>query len=128
MTDLAGRVLSAGRVDLLRINYEILIDAIDSGDLERAKNALALLADSLDARYESARTVFPIYVYMNKLLIEATPQSLYDCKDLAGIMLEGWRGVRDGEAAQPGVIHGLTYGRDGELNELAVSAAREYNA
>lgn len=137
-----NRIVQAGQIDLLLINYEMLIytineamEVVDSDDevvfkklMTRAQKLTRELSDNLDFRYDISRDLMALYVYVNKQLINASvtkkKEPLENALSILNTLLKGWEEVSKstevnnkpmvGNAQK--VYAGLTYGK-GALNE-----------
>jgi len=137
------RITQANRSELVVITYEIIIehvhDAIESfdngdmesfhGDLERAQAFLKELMVGLDFNQPIAKELMPIYIFVNKTLIEAKIKNCIDLlprvSNMLSGLLESFREVSKLDQSGPlmqnthKVYAGLTYGRN-DLNETAM--------
>lgn len=142
-----ARVATATPLGLVIINYELLIYHIENSistiatedfysNLENALTANGLLMDSLDLGYEIGRDLMSVYVYVNKLLIDArfanisdTSKSLKlleEAKDIISSLLESWQEISKEDNGLPvsgssKIYGGLTY-RNGKLSEFVVES------
>ena len=78
-----ARISNASPAQLCVITYEILLERIDQAlvcdahtsdyhtSIEKARQALQTLMSSLDMSNEIAQHLFPLYVYADKLLVDA---------------------------------------------------------
>lgn len=99
LSDKAGyvsRIAGASRGQLTVITYEILLEYLDiaamaeslaySDAIERARMAINTLMSALDMSSELAKSLLPLYVYIDKLLSEAyfssKPELLAEAKNL----------------------------------------------
>ena len=137
----AMRIETATPAQLIIITYEILLGYIEEAkhihewdddafrnNIQNAQAALENLMDGLDMQYEISRSFFSLYVYINKLLMQAyfckKIELLDECTTLLTELLDGWKQaiqkdpnpVPLTERSQQ-VFAGLTYGRGGHLNE-----------
>lgn len=138
-SDYVARISNASPIKLVVITYELILahvdDAMNSRDdrkeyvrhVELSTELLGTLMDALNMDYELSRTLFPLYVYVNKLLINSkisrTMDYLKDVRDILTPLYKSWVDVAQNEAADQPVMDksqtiyaGLTYGR-GELSE-----------
>jgi len=139
LTDYVARVSNSTPVGLVAITYELIMSHIDdaiknnengsefSRHIELASELLGTLIDALNMEYELSHTLFPLYIYANKLLINAKltgkTEPLEDVRKILTPLLTGWQEVAENESdTEPAmdksqkIFAGLTYGR-GELNE-----------
>jgi flagellar protein FliS len=139
VSDYVARIGSANPVDLVAITCELILthvgDAIGNpGDeseftrhVELSSELLGTLIDSLNMEYELSRTLFPLYLYVNKLLINAKltgkTEPLDDVVKILTPIYSGWKELAENEiGAEPAmdnsqkIFAGVTYGREG-LNE-----------
>ncbi|MCL1843301.1 MAG: flagellar protein FliS [Defluviitaleaceae bacterium] len=141
------RITQANPVDLVVINFELVLEflgeALEAKEndifraaVQKAKNGLEQLIQSLNFEIPISLDFYEIYNYSYKLLCdvqfsrdgEAACAAVKEVYELMEILLEGWRDTaekRVAEDAPPGdapgaipkVYAGLTYGRDGQANE-----------
>ncbi len=148
-TDYVKRIANATPLELIIISYELLLkslkEAMDSIDheplfnreLNRAKGLLNELVLGLDINNPVAKQLLPIYIYANKLLINAGVTSdkekkilyLKDAEKIFESLLPGWQGIteEDVKSAEdvmnhPRVYAGLTYGKGGEMEEYSTDS------
>jgi flagellar secretion chaperone FliS len=88
------RIVNAGRSELLIINYEMLLAQLDdailaiesenkeefSRSILNARKLLNELSSGLDFKYDIAKELMSIYIYVNKKFAEATVS--YKVKDI----------------------------------------------
>ncbi|MCL2699003.1 MAG: flagellar protein FliS [Defluviitaleaceae bacterium] len=138
-SDYVARIGNANPAGLVAITYELIMahvgDAIRNHNddreyvrhVETSIELLGTLIDALNMDYELSRTLFPLYIYVNKLLINAKltrrTRPLEDVRKILAPLHSGWRELAESEpGAEPAIdasqtiFAGLTYGR-GELNE-----------
>jgi len=126
------RIASANPAQLVVINFEMILAFIDDGQVDKAKSGLEQLVRSLNFEIALAHDFFDIYRYVNELLVGAqfasddavAKQSLAAARELLATLLVGWQDVEKQVAdlppvagESPKVYAGLTYGRDGEVDE-----------
>lgn len=139
------RIVNAGRSELLIINYEMLLvqidEAVEALDTQNdnqfaramvnAQKMLRELSSSLDFKYEIAKELMSIYIYVNKKFIDASMKkerdALLEAQKLLEILLDGWKLVEFEDEAPvvsnaQKVYAGLTYGKE-SLNETVDSGA-----
>ncbi|NLI89481.1 MAG: flagellar protein FliS [Epulopiscium sp.] len=137
----ASQVANATRGQLLRITYDLLLDSLDNikkhaneneerefqAEVERSRQILQELIDTLDFEQEMSRDLLRLYVYINGLLIKSIMKyedSLIDeAKNLINTLMIGWDEAIDSDKADIKVMDnaqqvyaGLTYGKS-DLNE-----------
>lgn len=133
------RIVNASRKELLVINYEMLMteieEAIEGLEVENtlrfekamhmAQKLLRELSDGLNFEYEISKELMALYIYMNKLFVDAQirdrQEPLREAVKIVRILLDGWMqtDVEDeGPVIGNGqkVYAGLTYGKS-NLNE-----------
>ncbi|MDF2586310.1 MAG: hypothetical protein K0S41_151 [Anaerocolumna sp.] len=137
----ATRVAGASRSELIVIMYEIILSDIDSAkkafdlnemdiytkDLKHAGRFLNELMGSLDYRYEISFELMSLYIYVNKLIINAVykkdPKILETAESILLKLKYSFEGVSKTDNSGPvmqntqQVYAGLTYGK-GTLNEV----------
>lgn len=134
------RIVNAGRGELLIINYEMLlaqlddaIEAIRNDDIDEfgksmvnCQKLLRELSSGLDFQYDISRELMSIYIYINKMFINASInqdiKSLEESAKILNVLLTGWKLTDHTEEAPvisngQKVYAGLTYGRS-DLNEV----------
>lgn len=144
VSDYVARIGSASPVGLVAITYELILahvgNAIAAHDsdhehsdheyrrhIDLATELLGTLIDALNMDYELSRTLLPLYIYVNKLLINAkitrNAELLKDARRILTPIYQSWLELAENEAgSEPAmdksqtIYAGLTYGR-GELNE-----------
>lgn len=145
------RIVNAGRGELLIINYEMLLaqiddalEAIESNDqnefgkaMVNAHKLLRELSSGLDFSYEISKELMSIYIYINKLFINASiheeAKSLEEASKILNVLLTGWK-LTDNTADEPVISNGqkvyagLTYGRDNLNETVDIQANRGFRA
>jgi len=138
VSDYVARISSANPTRLVAITNELILahveDAINSPDdreftrhVELSIGLLGTLIDSLNMEYELSHTLFPLYIYVNKLLINAKltgkTEPLEHVQKIIIPLYMGWKELAENESEEGSamdrsqkIFAGLTYGR-GELNE-----------
>lgn len=147
VSDYVARISNASPVGLVSITCELMLAHVNNAlsaredkreytrHAELSSELLCTLIDALNMDYELSRTLFPLYIYVNKLLINAkiTGQAelLTDVLRIMTPLYEGWKELADKESKESGeaadaaesamktsqtIFAGLTYGR-GELTE-----------
>ena len=137
------RISGASPVQLVVISFELMVqflsesiacaDAEDKenfrANLQKAKNTLEQLIQSLDFSVPLSQEFHDIYRYSYKLLsdvhfssdMKAACAAVKEVLELMQMLLEGWRETAEKhdttESDAPKVYTGLTYGRDGQANE-----------
>ncbi|MCL2198429.1 MAG: flagellar protein FliS [Defluviitaleaceae bacterium] len=140
------RISQASPAGLVVINFELILDflneALESAGereifrqhLQKAKEGIEQLIQSLDFEVPVSQTFYDIYSYCYKLLCdvqfstdsEAACSAVKEVQEYMEKLLEGWRETAEksnleptAEATEdtPKVYTGLTYGRDGQANE-----------
>jgi len=131
------RITNASPADLIVINYDILIEDINEAvnahgsrpdvyieNINGARDALAELIGALDINSAIYKEIYPLYEYVNTLLMGALiyekKQNLVDAALILGTLREGWVKARESEPGgasafknAPKVYSGLTYGKKG---------------
>lgn len=144
---LEERIESADPLELIVINYQILIHCIDEAmklpvkgkeavaALDRARESVAALYMSLDMNVEFSQDLEGLYLFINSMLIKAEfarekdprNEGLKKARDIAAGLLESWQTLLDdpdlakkleAQAAGAQVYTGLTYGAGGQLTEF----------
>jgi flagellar protein FliS len=138
--DYVLRIATATPAELVVVTYEMLLDSLGAAMTaesealfgEAAKHAKDLLDElivSLDMDYEISRELLPIYIYVNKLLMESMQKRdtapLAQADRIMRELLASWRAAAEqdkksqGESADEAgkVYTGLMYDKDGRLVE-----------
>ncbi len=141
--DFQNKIINAEKSDLLLINYEMLFvtleDAIASADEDRedafnrsmvqATRLLRELSDNLDFKFDIAKDLMAIYIYVSKQLIDASitfnKEPILSAKNVLKTLYKGWleastkelRNNKPMVANGQKVYAGLTYGKS-SLNEM----------
>ena len=138
------RITQAGPVQLVVINFEILLDYLEAAKkaaslgveemrppIGKAKEALSELIQSLDFKISLSHDFYGIYSYAFGKLSAATASfdvstasaAVDETAELMEILLKGWREAAEKEPEAPPnenapkVYAGLTYGKDGKAEE-----------
>ena len=136
------RISQAGPVQLVVINFELILEFLQAAKsaedsdsfithIQKAKNGLEQLIQSLDFEVSVSGDFYDIYNYTYKLLCDIhftqdkgkADAVVSEVIELMEMLLKGWRETASkvtdeqplGEA--PRVYAGLTYGRDGQAEE-----------
>ena len=136
-----ARVATATPLGLVIINYELLIHHIENSintahtsefivNIEKALAANGLLMDSLDLNHEIGRDLMSIYIYVNKLLIDArlsrSVELMNEAKHLISDLFESWQEIAKEDEGVPvlgtsKIYGGLTY-KNGKPSEFVVES------
>jgi len=135
-----ARIANATPLQLVIINYEIVIDYIKDAEKNikddkkfnfsvlKSRQFLSELRISLNMKYELSKNLMGLYNYVDRQLayfqfnkkLEYAEESLKIMKEL----LEGWKAIEDKEEDKTPIMQntqqlyaGLTYGRNGRMNE-----------
>jgi len=132
------RVLLAKPAELVAINLELALAFIENNDLPRARQAICLLAETLDFRYELSQHLFNIYAIIEKKLtagiIYNDKSAVNDSKCLIQLLLNQWK---DTGRAEPLPCHskqrqkitvGLTYNTAGLCEYIEQDYSEGYKA
>ena len=108
--DWVVRISSATPAELVVINFEMLIDALDAAidapegetfgtEMGRAKSLLDELILSLDHEAEISQELAPIYLYVNGLLMTAVRKSntepLPEARRILAELLNAWKQIAE---------------------------------
>jgi len=138
-SDYVARIGNSNPVGLVAITYELILAHVENAlnkpedereftrHVELSIELIGTLIDALDMSYELSLTLFPLYIYVNKLLISAKLTGktgpLKDVRKILTPLYTGWRELAQAEGnPEPAmeksqkIFAGLTYGH-GELNE-----------
>lgn len=149
---MAARVTQANRSELIVCLYDLIEismkeaeELLAQGDrdgfkreLYRAQRSLRELTATLDMQYEISKQLMPLYLYANRLMIDALrtykSDQFGDIRKVLGPLGDAFRGVAKEDSSPALMEHtqqiyaGLTYGR-GTLNETMMSGnSRGYQA
>lgn len=143
-----ARIAVASKSELVVIMYEVIIDDIEEAciafksrdmssyqkELKHAGRFLNHLMANLDYRYEISYNLMSLYIYVNKLLINASFQKnideLINAKSILTTLLVGFEGVSKEDSSGPvmqnsqQIYAGFTYGK-GTLNEVYIDAREQ---
>lgn len=141
------RIAQANRSELVVITYEIIIENIKIAQekfedkvkftsvLDKAQSFLRELMVSLDFEYKISYELMSLYIFVNKMLIEAKQKdSIENLPRIQKIMedlLSSFREVSKQDNSAPlmqntqKVYAGLTYGRN-DVNETAFAGNEEH--
>ncbi len=144
MKEYQVRIVNASRKELLVINYELLrieieeaIASLEKNDPQHVEKSIGMaqkflreLSDSLNFEYSISKELMSLYIYMNKLLVEAQSygrkEALEEVKGLLNMLLDGWEQMEEIDE-EPVIVNGqkvyagLTYGKN-NLNESVDTA------
>lgn len=140
--DFQTKIVNADRGQLIIISYEMLIAQIEdaimqiekeketefSRSMVKAHRILRELSSNLDFKYDIAKDLMSIYIYINKKFIDASikcnKEPLDEAKRILAILLNGWKEADKQDSINKPLIEngqkvyaGLTYGK-GTLNEM----------
>lgn len=140
--DYVARIANASPLDLVIINYEIILDYINASrnsfdepedfdfNITKAKQFLNELRVSLDMQYEIAKHLMSLYHYVDQELcycqFNKNIAHLDEATKILTQLLEGWTTVSEMNMEQDNtpvmgnteqLYAGLTYGKDGRLQE-----------
>ena len=106
-TGYTARISSASSAQLCVITYEILLERVDqaiscdehdaefAAAVEKARQALQTLMSALDMDNDISKQLFPLYVFADKLLVQAyfarDRQSLHDARKIFEPLLTAYR-------------------------------------
>ena len=121
----ARRITNTSRpAELVVIDLELALEFIKINDLPRARQAICLLAEALDFRYELSQQFYNIYAIIDKKLAAGINNNdvsaVYDAKHLVSLLLEQWKDTARSDNGQykhithkPKITEGLTYNAAG---------------
>lgn len=140
--DYVARIANASQLQLVIINYEIIIDYIKAAEksaeennkedfnlaVEKSRAFLSELRNSLNMKYEISRNLMSLYNYVDRQLAYYTfnKKTKYsqECIKILSELLEGWKEIENNEEDKSPLMQntqqlyaGLTYGRGGKLQE-----------
>ncbi|MDR0957697.1 MAG: flagellar protein FliS [Clostridiales bacterium] len=134
----AARIRAASAFELVIINYELFLitveDAIESPEavplVRRARAFLHELIVSLDMESQLAENLYPLYIYVNKLLSECTVKKnnvkLEEVRKIMSSLLDAWKeaGKKQGKELNE-FYENVSYSRKG-LSENTVDSGADY--
>ena len=139
------QIENATPLQLIIINYELLLAHINDATqkkartkeaeaaIEKARKCVEELHASLSLEVEFSLDLANLYLYINKLLIHAGMKRdddeknrlLHEAAKIAGGLFDAWckleadvKLLEKAAANTPPIFAGLTYGKDGQLNEF----------
>lgn len=138
--DYVARIASATPLQLVIINYEIILDYLDTAEknindekvfdfnLIKARDFLLELRTSLNMTYNISRNLMSLYNYVDQQLsyykVNKNQEHLTECKKVLDELLEGWKAIEKDEKDKTPLMQntehlyaGLTYGKNGKLSE-----------
>ena len=142
--DYTLRIAQATPVQLVIINHELIVDFISAAleamekddiqlfeqNINKAKDALMPLMDGADLENPIAQELFVLYMYagrrLNKAFFGRDTEAAQEILEMFRELLEGWQSIEhtpddrlseDPAEDAPHVYAGLTYGKDGGLEE-----------
>lgn len=150
--DYVARIANASQLQLVIINYEIILDYLIAAknsldnkidfdfDLEKSRQFLNELRVSLDMQYTLSKYLLSLYIYIDQQI--AYCQFNYDVKHIdeavkiLNTLLDSWKKIEIDENDKTPIMEnteqlyaGLTYGKDGNLNEYVdIKANRGFKA
>ena len=120
-------VENATPLELTIINHELLIQAIDKGDLQKARDCVAVLYESLNMDVDFSHDLAGLYVFINVALNRAgyvkDRESLMQAtRRVAQGLMEAWQSIEPADVERymeniGSTLAGLTYGAGGALTE-----------
>ncbi|NMA84959.1 MAG: flagellar protein FliS [Epulopiscium sp.] len=145
MDNQTARIANATPTQLIQITYEIILNHLQKAKdslttqeitsflthIEQAQKLLRNLMESLDLSYDISMEIMSLYLYVNKLLIQASMQKgkepIEQSEKILNNLLVAWRELAKQNPDQQGpvlenaqqVYAGLTYGK-GTLNEAVI--------
>ena len=138
------RIAQATPVQLVIINHELVVnfisealEAMEKDDIQlfeqninKAKDSLMPLMDGADLENPIAKDLFVLYLYagrrLNKAYFGRDTEAAREVLEMFSELLEGWQAIEhtpddrlsdDPADDAPQVYAGLTYGKDGGLEE-----------
>ncbi len=148
--DYVARVTTATPLGLILITYELALKNIDKAiknfdldiadskkSLKKAQQCINELINALNMDYEVSSNLASLYIYCNKLLINATFKNavddIYEVKKILSELFEGFSQIEDTSTGavmeNADVIYsGLTY-KNGKLDEYVdTSKSKNFQA
>ena len=146
------KVSSASPLKLVVINFEIIFDYLEESEktinnekefqfnILKARQFLTELRVSLDMQYEISSYLLTLYIYVDrqlaKFLFSKDSNHLNDAKNILKTIMTGFEDIEDEEKDKSSLMEntetvyaGLTYGRDGKLEEFVdIKHNRGYKA
>ncbi len=128
----AARLTNASPLQIIIINYEIILESIEDAQMNmdfnesvrRARNFLKLLMDALDVSLPISQNLLSIYLYVNEHLSRAAVTGNFDSLEIAAQLMrdlyESWKELERQESGATPVMEnteqiyaGLTYSGNG---------------
>lgn len=139
--DYVAKISNASPLQLVIINYEIILDYLDSSKecvdddkkftlyVNKAREFLAELRASLNMKYEISFQLMSLYNYVDQqisyYIFNKKEECVKNCENVLIPLLEGWRAIEKDETDKTPLMSntqqiyaGLTYGRNGQLSEF----------
>lgn len=138
--DYVACIASATPLQLVIINYEIILDYLDTAkeninddktfefNLDKARDFLLELRNSLNMTYNISRDLMSLYNYVDQQMayykVNKKEEHFDECKKVLSELLDGWKAIEKDETDKTPIMKntehlyaGLTYGRNGKLSE-----------
>ena len=143
LADISEIISNKDPLGLVVLNYELLIKNLHMARsvlenreetaemfIDKAHSFLNLLIASLDMRFDISRDLMSLYLYMNRLLIQAKLRGdadlICECCDIAASLMDSWRILEKTEKTQSEsmenierILRSFTY-KGGKLCEIDV--------
>lgn len=141
-----ARIANATRIQLVIINYEIILDYLNAAknstdnrddmdfDISKARQFLDQLRNSLDMQYTLSKYLMNLYVYVDQQLAYSLfsydTSYIDEAVKILSRLLEGWKKAEEENDDKTPIMTnteqlyaGLTYGKNGRLNEYVDTKA-----
>lgn len=140
--DYVARIANASQIQLVVINYEIILDYLGAAkasaeaeeeedldfDIAKARQFLNELRSSLDMQYKISKYLMSLYIYIDRelayCLFGHDTEHIDEAVRILEKLLAGWKEVEKIEEDKTPLMEnteqlyaGLTYKKDGTLNE-----------
>lgn len=140
--DYVARIATASPLQLIIINFEIIIDYINKSkkyiktkdknfdfNIQKARQFLLELRSSLNMEYEISFNLLAIYNFVDsqlaKYLFNENIEIANDCIKILNNLLEGFKAIEEQEENKSSLMEnthqifaGLTYNKNGNLEEF----------
>lgn len=150
--DYVARIANATQLQLVIINYEIIMDYLNAAknstdnkadidfNLDKARQFLNELRVSLDMEYTVSKYLMSLYLYVDQQIaycqFNYNTNHIDESVKVLSNLLEGWKTIENDEEDKTPLMEnteqlyaGLTYGKDGNLNEYVdLKADRGFKA
>ena len=145
--DYVARIASATPLQLVIINYELVLKYIDDAkeciddkkkfefNVAKAREFLGELRISLDMSYKISASLMSLYNYVDQqlsyYLFNGKEEHALECEKVLNELLDGWKAIENQEEDKSPLMEnaqqlyaGLTYDKEGKLSEYVETDAK----